>query len=194
MENEKTKEIPRVLIVEDDEVARLSLKIALEAENIFVEAVENGADAESIIRYSAFDIAIIDYRLPDIDGLNLIKKLKLIVPDLMTVVITAHTSVEIAVEAMKMGAYDYMSKPLNIPNLTKTISRILADKTELHISKQKLAEMISKKSIDYTSNDEKVTIITAPNPDVLVEGKIRGGLFKGLKKIFMGIKNYYWGA
>ena len=76
MENEKTNEIPRVLIVEDDEVARLSLKASLEAANMFVEGVENGANAENMIKYSSFDVVIVDYRLPDIDGLNLIKKMK----------------------------------------------------------------------------------------------------------------------
>lgn len=188
------QETPRILIVEDDEVARLTLKLALEAENIFVEAVENGADAENMVRYSAFDVAIVDYRLPDIDGLNLIKKMKLVVPDIMTVVVTAHTSIEIAVEAMKMGAYDYMSKPLDIPSLIKTIYRILNDKKELSTSKQKLAEMVSKRSIDYVFNDEKFSIITAPNPDILVDGKSSGGIFKSFKKFLVGIKNYYWGA
>lgn len=194
MENEKINEVPRVLIVEDDEVARLSLKVALEAENIFIEAVENGADAENMVKYSAFDIAIIDYRLPDIDGLNLIKKMKLVVPDIMSIVVTAHTSIEIAVEAMKMGAYDYMSKPLDIPNLIKTIYKIVNDKKDIYNSKQKLAEMVSKKSIDYIFNDEKISVITAPNPDILVDKKSGGGFFKSLKKFLIGIKNYYWGA
>ena len=194
MENEETKENPRVLIVEDDEVARLSLKAALEAENMFVEAVENGANAENMIKYSAFDVVIIDYRLPDIDGLNLIKKMKLIVPDIMTLVVTAHTSVEIAVEALKMGAYDYMSKPLDIPNLVQIIYKILKDKKNLYDSRQILSEMIAKKTVDYLFNDEAISIITAPNPNILVDGQSKGGFFKNIKKFFIGLKNYYWGA
>lgn len=194
MENEKTNEIPRILIVEDDEAARLSLKVSLEAENMFVEAVENGANAENIIKYSSFDVVIVDYRLPDIDGLNLIKKMKLIVPDIMTLVVTAHTSVEIAVDAMRMGAYDYMSKPLDIENLVNTIYKIINDKKDLYTSKQMLSEMVTKKSVDYLFNDEQVSIITAPNSDILAEGKSKGSFFKSIKKFFAGIKNYYWGA
>jgi DNA-binding NtrC family response regulator len=194
MENEETKENPRILIVEDDEAARLSLKASLEAENMFVEAVENGANAENMIKYSSFDVVIVDYRLPDIDGLNLIKKMKLIVPDIMTLVVTAHTSVEIAVDAMRMGAYDYMSKPLDISNLVSTIYTILSDKKNLYTSRQILSDMVTKKSIDFLFNDEKVCIITAPNPNVLVEGKSKGSFFKSIKNFFVGIKNYYWGA
>lgn len=193
-EEPEKNEVPRVLIVEDDETARISLKIALEAENIFVEAVENGANAENMVRYSSFDVVIVDYRLPDIDGLNLIKKMKIIVPDLMTVIVTAHISVEIAIESMKMGAYDYMAKPLDIPNLVNTIYKILKDKKDLYDSRQKVSELVSKRSIDYMFNDEKVSIITASDPNILVDGKSKGGLFKSIKKFFVGIKNYYWGA
>ena len=194
MENEKTNDSPRILIIEDDEVARLSLKASLEAENMFVEAVENGANAENMVKYSSFDVIIVDYRLPDIDGLSLIKRLKILVPDIMTLVVTAHTSVEIAIEAMKMGAYDYMSKPLDIPNLVNNIYKILGDKKDLYNSRQMLSEMVTKKTVDYLFNDEKVAIITAPNPNVLVEGRSKSGFFKSLKQFFVGIKNYYWGA
>lgn len=193
-ENKDAVEKPRVLIVEDDETARISLKAALEAENIFVEAVENGTNAEAIIKYSSFDVVIVDYRLPDIDGLSLIKKMKIIIPDLMTLVVTAHTSVEIAVESMKMGAYDYMAKPLDIPNLVNTIYKILGDKKNLYDSRQKVTEMVTKKTVDYLFNDEKIAIISAPNPNILVEGNSKNGLFKSIKKFFVGVKNYYWGA
>ena len=193
-EDKNAGEKPRVLIVEDDETARISLKAALEAENIFVEAVENGSNAEAIIKYSSFDVVIVDYRLPDIDGLSLIKKMKIIIPDLMTLVVTAHTSVEIAVESMKMGAYDYMAKPLDIPNLVSTIYKILNDKKNLYDSRQKVTEMVTKKTVDYLFNDEKIAIISAPNPNILVEGNSKNGIFKSIKKFFVGVKNYYWGA
>ncbi len=191
---DEVNEKPRVLIVEDDETARLSLKVALEAENIFVEAVENGANAENMVKFSSFDVVIVDYRLPDIDGLNLIKKMKILVPDLMSLIVTAHTSVEIAVESMKMGAYDYMAKPLDIPNLISTIYKMIKDKRNLYDSRQKVTEMVTKKHVDYLFNDERIAIITAPNTNVLVEGKSKDGIFKSIKKFFIGIKNYYWGA
>ena len=194
MENAKTNEKPRILIIEDDEAARLSLKASLETENMFVEAVENGADAENMIKNSSFDVAIVDYRLPDVDGLTLIKKMKSIAADIMTLVVTAHSSIEIAVEAMRIGSYDYMSKPLDISNLINTIHKILNDKKELHNSRQMLSEMIERKDIDYISSDEKVSIITASDPNILAGKKSKSSFLKNIKRFFVGIKNYYWGA
>ena len=73
-------------------------------------------------------------------------------------------------------------------------SEIINDKKDLYTSKQLLTEMVTKKTVDYLFNDEQVSIITAHNSDILAEGKSKGGFFKSIKKFFVGIKNYYWGA
>lgn len=93
--------VTKVLIIEDEPSERLSLKASLEAVGMQVEAVETGLEAESLVKDMFFDVLIVDYRLPDIDGLNLIKKLNLISSDLIPIVVTAYSSVEIAVEAMR---------------------------------------------------------------------------------------------
>ncbi len=188
--------IHKVLIIEDNEVERTSLRAALESESVAVEAVENGFEAENLVRISMFDIAIVDYRLPDTDGLNLIKKLKISIPELMPLVVTAHSSVEIAVESLKMGAYDYMTKPLNIPNLIKTISTMIQDKETAISSRKKLVELQSKQGITYTasSGDEHVSIITTPNPDMLVSAETKISFGKKVKKFILAVKNFYWGS
>ena len=188
--------IHKVLIIEDNEVERTSLRAALETDSISVEAVENGFEAENLVRISMFDIAIVDYRLPDTDGLNLIKKLKISIPELMPLVVTAHSSVEIAVESLKMGAYDYMTKPLNIPNLIKTISTMIQDKETAISSRKKLVELQSKQGITYTasSGDEHVSIITTPNPDMLVSAETKISFGKKVKKFILAVKNFYWGS
>jgi len=172
------------------------LRAALETESIVVEAVENGFEAENLVRISMFDIAIVDYRLPDTDGLNLIKKLKISIPELMPLVVTAHSSVEIAVESLKMGAYDYMTKPLNIPNLIKTISTMIQDKETAVSSRKKLVDLQSKQGITYTasSGDEHVSIITTPNPDMLVSEETKVSFGKKVKKFILAVKNFYWGS
>lgn len=188
--------IHKVLIIEDNEAERTSLRAALETESIVVEAVENGFEAENTVRVSMFDIAIVDYRLPDIDGLNLIKKLKISIPELMPLVVTAHSSVEIAVESLKMGAYDYMTKPLNIPNLIKTISTMIQDKETAISSRKKLVDLQSKQGIKYTASsaDEQVSIITTPNPDMLVSAETKLSFGKKVKKFILAVKNFYWGS
>ena len=199
---EKQEEVPaepenvvhKVLVIEDNEAERNSLRAALEAESFAVEAVETGFDAENLVRTSIFDVAIVDYRLPDIDGLNLIKKLKISIPELMSLVVTAHSSVEIAVEALRMGAYDYITKPLNIPALTKTISTMIKERDVAIASRKKLVELQSKGGINYKFNDELVSVITTPNPDMLVTGEAKVGFIKKIKRAVVAVKNFYWGS
>ena len=201
-ENQKEEEVPeepknvvhKVLIIEDNEAERNSLRAALEAESFVVEAVESGFDAENLVRVSIFDVAIVDYRLPDIDGLNLIKKLKISIPELMSLVVTAHSSVEIAVEALRMGAYDYITKPLNIPALIKTISTMIEERDVAIASRKKLIELQSKGGITYKYNDELVSVITTPNPDMLVTGEAKVGFAKKVKRAVEAVKNFYWGS
>ena len=76
MENERVS--TKILIIEDDPAERISLQAALEAAltDVYIESVESGAAAESLVKVQFFDILIVDYRLPDTDGLSLIKRLK----------------------------------------------------------------------------------------------------------------------
>ena len=191
---EEEKKVPNVLIVEDDEVERISLKTALEAEGIVVESVEKGFDAENMVKNIFFDVVIVDYRLPDIDGLNLTKKLKITSPDLMPIFVTAHSSVEVAVESMKIGAYDYMAKPLNIPNLIKTIYKIMEDKDIMFKSRKKLSELVSTNKVEYSSADDQISIISTPDTEVLADQVEKKSFLKKVKAFFIAIKNYYWGS
>ena len=191
---EEENVVHKVLVIEDNEAERNSLRAALEADSFAVEAVETGFDAENLVRTTLFDVAIVDYRLPDIDGLNLIKKLKISIPELMSLVVTAHSSVEIAVEALRMGAYDYITKPLNIPALTKTISTMIKERDVAIASRKKLVELQSKGGINYKFNDELVSVITTPNPDMLVMGEAKVGFIKKIKRAVVAVKNFYWGS
>lgn len=191
---EEENVVHKVLVIEDNEAERNSLRAALEADSFVVEAVETGFDAENLVRSSLFDVAIVDYRLPDIDGLNLIKKLKISIPELMSLVVTAHSSVEIAVEALRMGAYDYITKPLNIPALTKTISTMIKERDIAIASRKKLVELQAKGGINYVFNDELVSVITTPNPDMLVTGEAKVGLITKIKRAVLAVKNFYWGS
>ncbi|MEA5000760.1 MAG: response regulator [Endomicrobiaceae bacterium] len=184
--------VTKVLIIEDEPSERLSLKASLEAVGMQVEAVETGLEAESLVKDMFFDVLIVDYRLPDIDGLNLIKKLNLISSDLIPIVVTAYSSVEIAVEAMRMGAYDYMVKPLNIDSLLKTIETMLKDREALINGRKKLTQMVGS-NMNYIYKDEDITVISAFDSNVLLD-KTEISLIDKLKIIFNKIKNYYWGS
>lgn len=117
-----------ILIVEDEKRQRDILKVILQSEGYGVEAVGNGAESlrhvkDSLSLNHPFDLIITDLRLPDIDGLNLLEELLTIDPNLCAIVITAYGSIESAVEAMKKGAFDYLTKPFDKEQLLLAIKR-----------------------------------------------------------------------
>ncbi|MBR4632567.1 MAG: response regulator [Elusimicrobia bacterium] len=189
-ENNNNNEFPKILIVEDNEAERNSLKVALEAESFIVESVENASDVEKLVNLSEFDVALVDYELSD--GLNLIEKMKLPAPELMFLVINANNSVNSSIEIFRAGAYNFMTKPLDIPALVKTINVMIKERNVAVSSKVKFVELQSKAGINYKYNDERISIITTPNPDMLINDKAKVNIIKIFKRIFETVKNFYW--
>ncbi len=189
---EEEKKIPSILVIEDEEVERYTLKTALETEGFFVEAVERGAEAEAMAKTIAFDIAVVDYRLPDMDGVTVTKRLKSISSDFTPIFVTGHTSLEIALEAMRIGAYDYISKPLDIDKLIKIIYRIIDEKKDLAKSRTKLNSLIEKSEIEF-SDEGKLMIISSPDENILNKSTSKVDMLRTFKSFIVAIKNYYWG-
>lgn len=189
---DKNKKIPTILVIEDEDSERMSLKAALEMENIMVDTACDGAEAENMVKKQFYDIIIVDYRLPDIDGLNLIKKIKTTVPDLMPIVVTAYSSIELAIDSMRNGAYDYIVKPLDIPNLLKIIYKIIKETEILLNSKQTLRNIVGNNKVDYVTDNNNIIVVTTPDTEILSDGK-KNNLLKKIKSFFKSVKNYYWG-
>jgi len=101
----------KVLIVDDEEIVRDSLRDWLESLGHEIETAESGAAALRILNQKGIKIMLTDLKMPGMDGIELMKKARKIVPALSTVIITAHATVQTAIEAMKEGAYDYIEKP-----------------------------------------------------------------------------------
>jgi len=113
-----------ILIVEDEAIVRESLKDWLK--DIYqVTTAETGEEALELIGKSNFDIMIVDVRLPEKSGLEVIKEVKEIKPHIKCIVITAYPSVELAVEAMKLGAVDYLVKPVAPERLEELVCETL---------------------------------------------------------------------
>ncbi|MBC7188368.1 MAG: response regulator [Calditrichaeota bacterium] len=115
----------KVLVVDDEQVMRDSLRAWLEDEGFEVETAEDALKALAVAKERPFDVAVIDIRMPGMDGIVLQKKLQEAQADLPVVIITAHASVETAVQAMREGAYDYLMKPFPPEKLTNVIRRVL---------------------------------------------------------------------
>src|SRR5215204_5106428 len=103
-----------ILIVDDEPLMRLSMVDALEAVGHDVQAAATGTEGIDLVRKRLFDLVITDLRLPGADGLTVLKATKETHPQTEVVVITAHGSVETAVGAMKLGAFDYITKPFQM--------------------------------------------------------------------------------
>ena len=118
----------KVLIVDDDRAIREGLLASLQ-DTYDVEMVENGEKALKTMGEDEIDLLLLDVRLPGIDGLEVLKRLKERKHQQSVVMMTGYATVEAAVEAMKLGAYDYLKKPLRFQEVRRVIDRALERKT-----------------------------------------------------------------
>lgn len=113
-----------ILLIEDDQSLRKSLRLALETMNHKVSEAINSLQAEEILGHRLFDVAFLDLRLGEENGLDLLPTLLRLAPGLSVVVVTAYATIETAVEAMRRGAFDYLPKPFTPNQLRVTLDRI----------------------------------------------------------------------
>ncbi|MCB9073097.1 MAG: sigma-54-dependent Fis family transcriptional regulator [Bdellovibrionaceae bacterium] len=120
---------PRILVVDDEESIREFLNIMLKKEGYDVTCVEDGQKADEILKKKSFEMVISDLQMPHITGLELLKIVKENYPNTLFMLITAFGTTETAVEAMKMGAYDYITKPFKLDEVRINIANALRSKT-----------------------------------------------------------------
>jgi two-component system response regulator PilR (NtrC family) len=118
----------RILIVEDENSMREVLRILLEGESYEVISASDGLKGLSYIDKDIFDLVITDIKMPGADGFEVLKKVKHISPDTIVLMITAFGTTEAAIEAMKLGAYDYINKPFKIDEIRLIVKKALEKK------------------------------------------------------------------
>jgi DNA-binding NtrC family response regulator len=114
-----------ILIVEDEKLIRWSIKSRLEDEGYSVLEAENGKTAFKHLESEDCDLMLLDYRLPDVTGLEILERARHDNPEVSVLMMTAYGTVENAVQAMKLGAYDYLTKPVNLDELTVIVQKAL---------------------------------------------------------------------
>ena len=112
-----------VLIIDDEPLMRLSMLDALRAEGYETQEASNGEEGFKKIKASRYDVVVTDLKMPGRDGLQMVRMCKECSPETEVIVMTAHGSVDTAVQAMKLGAHDYITKPFSVDELLLTVRR-----------------------------------------------------------------------
>ena len=115
----------RILVVDDDASLRRVTQVQLEDEGYTVMVAASGEEAQAVLARKPQDLVITDLSMPGISGVDLLKQIRAEYPDTIVVLITAFGTVETAVQAMKLGAYDYITKPVNPDSLRMVVARAL---------------------------------------------------------------------
>jgi DNA-binding NtrC family response regulator len=145
-----------ILVVDDDAEVRKTLSLILSKEGYSVETVENGKQATRISEKSRFDMALIDTKLPDMEGTELLHRLKENQPHMVKIIITGFPTLENAMEAVNEGAAGYILKPFDVEKLLEMIRKHLKRETDEHVSNwMEFDEDSTRKSGSTGNNDVK---------------------------------------
>ncbi len=129
----------RVLIVEDERLIRWSLRQKFEQQGYEVTEADCGAAAMSSLESDGFDLVMLDHKLPDMTGLDVLRQLRQRDLDVVVIIMTAYSKIENAVEAIKLGAFDYLAKPFEMEMLLVTVRKAL-ETTKLRRQVRELRE------------------------------------------------------
>jgi two-component system response regulator AtoC len=174
----------RVLIVEDNATARRQIEVFLEADpEISVDSVANGADALKAIRERAYSVIVTDLKMPQLDGLQLLAEVHKSEEPAAVIITTGYGTIDDAVSAMRLGAADFLTKPINLEHLRLLVQRALRDRAlrdEVAALRRKLLEQFSFENILSKSprmHDvfELISHVAQTNSTVLIDGETGTG-------------------
>jgi len=184
----------RVLIVDDEKNVRFSLSKTLEKLEIPVETAASGEEALDKLAQVEYDLMLLDLRMPGMDGMEVLRQVSHQLPELKVIIITAYGSLNLAVEAMRLGAVDFLQKPLNVTQVREMVCRILEKQGGAQVYEDYLA--IAKTLIDERDFEvaavyaQKAVFLNRDRPEAL---NLLGGIaeVKGNRR---EAKEYYQAA
>jgi two-component system response regulator PilR (NtrC family) len=173
----------KILVVEDEKSLREVLKMLLEGEHYDVTSAPDGLEGLNYIDKDIFDLVITDMKMPKVDGFKVLKKIKEISPETIVIMITAFGTTETAIEAMKLGAYDYINKPFKIDEIRLIVKKAIEKRRmreELSLLREKVKTSYALENIIGKSSkmQEMFTIIpkiAQSSSNVLIIGESGAG-------------------
>jgi DNA-binding NtrC family response regulator len=112
-----------ILVVDDESIVGKRLKPALEKSGYAVDVVETGADAMRLLDERAYDIVVTDIRMEDVDGMDVLRRAQSKSPKPLVIMITGYATVDVARDALTIGAFDFIAKPFRIEDLRAVLAR-----------------------------------------------------------------------
>ena len=116
--------VPKILVVDDEENARLALRVILQQEGYQVDSVANGLEALEFLRRHRVNVVISDIKMPQMNGLAFLQELNRRYPSTRVIMVTAHGGIESYLEAIHLGAFEYIHKPVRVEELKWVMSKM----------------------------------------------------------------------
>jgi len=184
----------RVLIVDDEKNIRFSLSKALEKLEVPVEAAASGEEALGKLTQADYDLMLLDLRMPGMDGMEVLRQVSQQLPELKVIIITAYGSLDLAVEAMRLGAVDFLQKPIDVTQVREMVRRILEKQGGAQVYEDYLAiakELIGERDFEVAAvYAQKAVFLNSDRPEAL---NLLGGIAE-VKRNRQEAKEYYLAA
>lgn len=158
----------RILIVDDEETMRRSLGDILRLDGYHVQTASDGESALESLNRDTFDLMLLDLKMPGMDGLEVLQMASKIAPDTCVILLTAHGSLESAIEALRRQAFDYLLKPSSPKQILQSVGGAIAQRGEI-LHKRKLLEQLDT-SLRELREAERVNLGEKAEPGVVLVG------------------------
>jgi FixJ family two-component response regulator len=184
-----------VLIVDDEKNIRLTLSLALEKLNLPVDTADSGKDALKKLAEKSYALMLLDLRMPGIDGMEVLRRVLEIRPEVKVVIITAWGSIEAAVEAMKLGAVDFLQKPFDAEEVRNLVASLLDRGTQESSREREYNNYLELTLKRINKGEFEVAQVYAHkaisvDPDRPEAFNLLGGLYEVRNNRLEAVKNY----
>ncbi|PRY14857.1 two-component system response regulator HydG [Pontibacter ummariensis] len=168
--------MPKILLIDDDPAFCLMLKAFLQRQQYEVETAYTANDGLQALKSSSFDLVLTDFRLPDKDGLELLPQIRVLSEDLPVILMTHYADIRTAVRAIKMGAFEYITKPINPDETLLVVQNALSKKTAPAKAAAPAAvvggfQFVRGQSPQASQIEEFISLVAPTNLSVIIEGE-----------------------